>query len=286
MRSKRQLVKRFLWLLPPRFWRVLLLELALWCLFSGAFAGLLAGLFGVGGGLLLVPVLVTVFASQGFDSSVHMQLALGTSLTTIMVNGLSSVLAHHRRGAVDWSIVRRLAVGLIVGGLIGAQFASAIPSHVLKTAFGIGELLVALRLWLASQPKPSRSLPGAAGMTAAGTVIGGISAMAGIGGGTLTVPYLSWCNVPMQRAVAASAACGLPIAAAGATGYVLSGWQLETLPAWTTGYIYWPAALAIMATGIFMAPVGAKLAHRWSAATLKKAFAILLTVLGIRMLLF
>jgi uncharacterized membrane protein YfcA len=268
------------------FWRFLLLELAALCLLAGAFAGFLAGLFGVGGGLLLVPVLVTVFASQQFDSTIHMQLALGTSLATIMVNGLSSVLAHHRKGAVDWLVVKQLVPGLVLGALIGAQFASAIPSHLLKTAFGIGELLVAARLWLASQPKPSRSLPGPWGMGLAGSVIGSISAMAGIGGGTLTVPYLTWCNVAMQRAVAVSAACGLPIALAGASGYVFAGWQSAALPDWTTGYIYWPAALAIMATGIFMAPVGAKLAHYWPPAKLKKAFAVLLTVLGIRMLLF
>lgn len=263
-----------------------MLELALLCLVAGVLAGFLAGLFGVGGGLLLVPVLVTVYEMQQFDSSVHMQLALGTSLCTIIVNGMSSVLAHHRRGAVDWAIVQRLGLGLVVGALIGAQLASSVPSAVLKTAFGVGELLVALRLWMASQPKPSRGLPAGVGMTAAGSVIGVISAMAGIGGGTLTVPFLSWCNVQMQRAVAVSSACGIPIAVAGAVGYAVSGWGNASLPEWTTGYIYWPAALAIMATGVFMAPVGAKVAHKLPGDKLKKAFAVLLAVLGIRMLFF
>lgn len=263
-----------------------MLELALWCLFTGVFTGFLAGLFGVGGGLLLVPVLVTVFAQQGFDPSLHMQLALGTSLATIVVNGSSSVWAHHRKGAVDWSLVRGLAPGLVLGALFGAQLAANVPSEALKIAFGVGELLVALRLWLASQPKASRTLPGSLGQILAGSVIGSISAMAGIGGGTLTVPYLSWCNVAMQRAVAASAACGLPIALAGATGYVVSGWSNTLLPEWASGYIYWPAAVAVMATGVFMAPLGAKLAHRWPGDTLKKAFAVLLAVLGLRMLFF
>ena len=155
-----------------------------------------------------------------------------------------------------------------------------------KVAFGIGEILVALRLWLAGQPKPYRTLPGRIGMTVAGSFIGSISAMAGIGGGTLTVPYLSWCNVVMQRAVAVSAACGLPIAVAGAAGYIISGWNSSQLPQGATGYVYWPAALAIMVTGVLMAPVGAKLAHRLPADKLKRLFALLLLVLGVKMLWF
>lgn len=263
-----------------------MLELIVLCLATGLLTGFLAGLFGVGGGLVVVPVLITVFQQQGFDASFHMQLALGTSLTTIAVNGLSSVRAHHQRGAVDWAVVRGLAPGLVVGALCGAQLAGRVPSETLKIAFGIGELLVAARLWLAGQPKASRTLPGAAGQLAAGSVIGVISAMGGIGGGTLTVPYLSWCNIAMQRAVAIAAACGFPIAVAGAIGYLIGGWDNALLPEWSSGYIYWPAALAIMATGIFMAPVGAKVAHHWPSEKLKHGFAVLLTVLGLRMLFF
>lgn len=263
-----------------------MLDLALICLATGIFTGFLAGLFGVGGGLVVVPVLVALFEAQKFDPSLHMQLALGTSLCTIVVNGFSSVIAHQRKGAVDWQIFSRLAPGLVLGALIGAQLASSVPSAQMKIAFGIGELLVALRLITAAAPKLGRELPGWLGMSFSGLVIGTISAMGGIGGGTLTVPYLTWCNVVMQRAIATAAACGLPIAIAGATGYVISGWSNQNLPEWASGYVYWPAALSIMAAGVVMAPVGAKLAHRWPADKLKRAFALLLTVLGLRMLFF
>lgn len=263
-----------------------MLEVALICLATGVLTGFLSGLFGVGGGLVLVPVLVALFAVQQFDPAIHMPLALGTSLCTIVVNGMSSTLAHHRRGAVDWNIFSRLAPSLVIGALIGAQLASAVPSATMKVAFGIGELLVAVRLLTAGKPKPGRGLPSSLGMSAAGAVIGTISAMAGIGGATLSVPYMTWCNVVMQRAVATAAACGLPIAVAGAIGYVVSGWSVSDLPAWTTGYVYWPAAVAVMLAGVVMAPVGARLAHRWPPEKLKLGFALLLTVLGLKMLLF
>ena len=263
-----------------------MLEVALICLATGVLTGFLSGLFGVGGGLVLVPVLVALFELQQFDPAIYMPLALGTSLCTIVVNGLSSTLAHYRRGAVDWHIFSRLAPSLVVGALLGAQLASAVPSATMKIAFGVGELLVAFRLLTAGQPKAGRALPGNLGMSIAGAVIGTISAMGGIGGATLSVPYMTWCNVVMQRAVATAAACGLPIAVSGAIGYVVSGWTASNLPEWTTGYVYWPAALAVMLAGVVMAPVGAKLAHRWPADKLKHGFALLLTVLGLKMLLF
>lgn len=263
-----------------------MLEVALICLLTGVLTGFLAGLFGVGGGLVLVPVLVAVFELQQFDPAIYMPLALGTSLCTIVVNGMSSTLAHNRRGAVDWKIFARLAPGLIVGAMLGARLASAVPSEYMRIAFGVGELLVALRLMTAGQPKAGRTLPGPVGMGVAGSVIGTISAMGGIGGATLSVPYMTWCNVVMQRAVATAAACGLPIAIAGATGYIIAGWSNALLPEWSSGYVYWPAALSVMAAGVVMAPVGAKLAHRWPADKLKKGFALLLVVLGSKMLFF
>ena len=250
----------------------------------GALAGLLAGLFGVGGGLVIVPVLAWAFAKQGMDSTLIMHLALGTSLTTIVFTAISSVRAHHQRGAVRWPVVRQLAPGIVAGTLAGAAIADALPTQALRQFFGIFELTVAGLLWWNHQPSGHRGLPGTAGMSIAGSGIGVISALVGIGGGTLTVPFLSWCKVHLREAVATSSACGLPIAIAGATGYLVMGLNNPLLPAGATGYIYWPAFIGIALTSVLLAPVGARLAHTLPVNHLRKLFALFLAVLGVRML--
>jgi uncharacterized membrane protein YfcA len=258
-----------------------------WLLYpaTGAFAGLLAGLLGVGGGLLIVPVLAFSFAAQGFPGEVQMHLAVGTSLATIIFTSISSIYAHHRLGAVAWPVFRAITPGIVLGALIGALLARLIPSLSLRTLFGVFELMVALQMALNLKPAAHRALPGGWGMGSAGVVIGALSALLGIGGGTLSVPFLLWCNVTMQRAIATAAACGLPIAIAGAVGFVLAGWGQPQLPAWSTGYLYWPALLGIVAASILVAPLGARLAHRLPAALLKRLFALLLLGLALRMLI-
>lgn len=250
---------------------------------TGAVAGLLAGLFGVGGGLIIVPALAFSFASLGFDNLVLMHLAVGTSLATIVFTSLSSIWAHHRRGAVDWPTVFRLTPGIVLGALGGAVLARFIPSDALRTVFSIFELAVALQLALNLKPSPHRALPGRTGSTLAGGVIGMISALVGVGGGTLTVPFLLWCNVVMQRAVATSAACGLPIALAGAIGFLAAGWGVVGLPRGSSGYLYWPAFVGVVAASVLFAPLGARLAHTLPAARLKRLFSLLLLLLGLRM---
>jgi hypothetical protein len=251
----------------------------------GAIAGLLAGLFGVGGGLVIVPALAWVFSTQGVDPALIMHLALGTSLTTIVLTAISSVRAHHRRGAVRWVIVHRLAPGIVVGTLAGAVIADALPTHALRQFFAVFELTVAALLWWNHQPAGHRGLPGAAGMGLAGGGIGVVSALVGIGGGTLTVPFLTWCKVHLREAVATSSACGLPIAIAGATGYLVMGLGNPSLPAQATGYIYWPAFAGIALTSVLLAPVGARLAHTLPVNQLRKLFALFLAVIGVRMLI-
>ncbi len=252
---------------------------------TGAFAGVLAGLLGVGGGLIIVPVLALSFAAQGVADEVIMHLAVGTSLATIIFTSLSSVYAHHRRGAVEWSALGSLAPGILVGALCGALVARWLPTLSLRYLFGVFELVVALQMALSLKPAPHRGLPGRWGMSGAGAVIGSLSALVGVGGGTLTVPFLLWCNVTMQRAIATSAACGLPIAVAGAAGFMISGWNNEQLPAWSSGYLYWPALLGVAAASVLLAPLGARLAHSLPTAILKQLFALLLLGLALRMLI-
>jgi uncharacterized membrane protein YfcA len=252
----------------------------------GAFAGVLAGLFGVGGGLVIVPVLAWLFLGAGMNPVVIMHLAIGTSLATIVFTSISSVYAHHRRGAVQWYAFTQLSPGIVLGAWLGAVIADSLPSTNLRLIFGVFELLVAAQMGFGLKVSPHRTLPGRPGMALAGGVIGTVSAIVGIGGGTMTVPFLQWCNVEMRKAVATSAACGLPIAVAGALGFVVSGWNEVGLPPMSSGYLYWPALGGIVVASMLFAPLGARLAHALPAAQLKRWFALFLAFLGIKMLFF
>lgn len=255
-------------------------------LLLGACVGVVAGLFGVGGGLIIVPALLFIFHANGISSAVIMHLAIGTSLATIMITSLSSVRAHHQHGAVLWPVFIKLAPGIVAGTLLGAYIVDQLPSATLRVIFGVFELLVAAQMGFGIKAAPHRQLPGWPGMSLAGIIIGKVSAIIGIGGGTLTVPFLVWCNTGIRQAVATSAACGLPIAVAGTLGFVITGWNASALPVWSTGYIYWPAFAGIALASVFFAPLGARLAHTLPADKLKRYFAILLAFLGLRMLLF
>jgi uncharacterized membrane protein YfcA len=254
-------------------------------LILGAFAGLVAGLLGVGGGLIIVPVLVFIFTGQGMADHLIVHMAVGTSLATIVFTSISSVRTHHQHGAVLWLAFWQLTPGIVIGAWLGALFADVLASDQLRRFFGVFELLVAIQLTFNVKPRPHRQLPGRAGMVAAGSVIGAISAIVGIGGGTMTVPFLVWCNVAMRKAVATSSACGLPIAVAGATGFIVTGWNAVDLPAYSSGYVYWPAFIGVVIASVLSAPLGARLAHRLPAVQLKRIFAVLLYILGLRMLL-
>jgi uncharacterized membrane protein YfcA len=251
----------------------------------GLVAGLLAGLLGVGGGLVIVPVLTLIFMSQGFANEVIVHMAVGTSLATIILTSISSVRAHHLRQAVLWPVVWQLVPGIILGALLGAAIADAMPTSVLRNFFAIFEILVAVQMLTSLKPQAHRSLPGRAGMSVAGTTIGMISSIVGIGGGTLTVPFLVWCRVTIHQAIGTSSACGLPIALGGAIGFMLMGWDEVWLPEYSTGFVYWPAWLGIVSASVLAAPLGAALAHRLPAQRLKKGFAIFLLILAAVMLL-
>lgn len=263
----------------------LILPTLLFYLLLGAFAGVMAGLLGVGGGLVIVPALAWIFQRQLIAETALMHLAIGTSLATIIVTSISSVRAHHQRGAVLWPTVWRLTPGIVTGAWLGAAVADALSSFALQKVFAVFVLLMAAQMGFGAKPAPHRDLPKAAGMLATGGVIGAVSAIVGIGGGSLTVPFLSWCNVPIRQAVATSAACGLPIALAGALGFVVTGLNAPDLPAWSLGYVYGPALLGVALTSMLFAPLGARLAHTLPTEMLKKIFAAFLAVIGVKMLL-
>lgn len=250
----------------------------------GLATGFVAGLLGVGGGLIIVPVLIMQFHAQGLAFGVEPQLALGTSLATILFTSLSSVRAHHRHGAVEWSLVRRIAAGAMLGMLVGALLAAQVPAVVLKVFFVVFLFYAALQMWLDFKPAPHRALPGAGGTTLAGGVIGAVSSWVGIGGGTLSVPFMLWHNVPLHRAIATSAAIGFPIAFAGAVGYVVGGWNTPGLPPGSLGFVYLPALAGIVAGSVVTAPLGARTTHRLPVRPLKRIFALLLAMLAVRML--
>ena len=249
----------------------------------GLASGFVAGLLGVGGGLVLVPILVWLFALQGFDPAHTMLLALATSLAVISFTAISSVRAHHAHGAVNWVMVRRITPGIIGGTLLGAWLADRLPGQFLHYFFVAFLFYAATQMLLNFKPAPHRELPGSTGLTLAGSIIGVVSSWVGIGGGTLSVPFMLWCNSKLHQAIATSAAIGLPIAMAGTLGYIASGWNVMTLPTYSAGYVYLPALAAVASTSILTAPLGARMAHRLPVAILKRIFSILLYALGIKM---
>jgi uncharacterized membrane protein YfcA len=251
---------------------------------TGIIAGILAGLLGVGGGIIIVPALLWSFNRLDIATDHAMQIAVGTSLATIIVTSVSSLLAHHKRGAILWETVRDLTPGILIGAAFGAMAADYLPTDILQMIFAIFVLLVSLQMTLGKAPAAHRQLPGNTGMVIAGGGIGSLSAIVGIGGGSLTVPFLAFCNIKMQNAVATSSACGLPIAIAGSIGFVLMGLNESDLPNWSSGYIYWPAFIGITITSAFFAPLGARLAHALPVAILKQVFGLLLSLMGLKML--
>lgn len=251
----------------------------------GGVAGVLAGLFGIGGGLVIVPMLVLTFTWQAIPQESMMHIALGTSMASIMFTSVSSFMAHNRRGAVYWDIVKRIVPGIIVGTLLGTYVASHLSNKFLKGFFVVFLFYVASQMILDRKPKPSREIPGYAGMFGVGNVIGVVSSLVGIGGGTLSVPFMMFCNVAVHRAIGTSAAIGFPIAVAGTVGYIVNGLGAADLPPLSLGYIYLPALVGIVVASVITAPLGVKLAHALPVARLKRVFALLLFVVGTRMLI-
>jgi uncharacterized protein len=251
----------------------------------GAIAGVLAGLFGIGGGLVIVPMLVICFTWQGISQEHMMHLALGTSMASIIFTSVSSFRAHHKRGAVQWSVVQRIVPGILVGTFLGTCVAARLSTNFLKIFFVLFLYYVALQMLLDKKPKPSRELPGNLGMFGVGNTIGVVSSLVGIGGGTLSVPFMMWCNLGIHQAIGTSAAIGFPIAIAGTVGYIINGLRVTGLPEYSFGYAYLPAFVGIVCASVLTAPMGVRLAHGLPVARLKRLFAVLLLLVGTRMLI-
>jgi uncharacterized membrane protein YfcA len=246
----------------------------------GVFVGFMAGLLGIGGGFTIVPVLVEVFTHEGVATRHLLPLAIGTSAATIIFTAFASARAHHLRGAVAWPVVRAMAPGLVAASLAGAHVASALPMRVLAAIFGSVIWITSWQMARNAVPHPTRELPGRLALFALGSVIGLVAGMVGTGGAFLAVPFLTRCNVKVHTAVATSAAIGWPVSVAATVGYVLAGLPQDDLPAYSVGYVYLPALAIIAIASMALAPLGARIAHAWPVARLRRAFAVMLFVLG------
>jgi uncharacterized membrane protein YfcA len=251
----------------------------------GCAAGFLAGLLGIGGGMLMVPFLTMMLSQRGVPATLSVKMAIATSMTTILFTSISSVRAHHRRGAVRWDIVRTLAPGIMLGGLLsGAGVFALLKGTTLALVFALFVGFSATQMLLNRKPAPSRQMPGTAGSLAAGGGIGFISGLVGAGGGFISVPFMAWCNVAMHHAVATSAALGFPIALANTVGYLIGGRDLAAPLPGAFGYLWLPALALIALTSVTLAPLGAKAAHAMNVAQLKRVFALMLYLLAAYML--
>ena len=251
----------------------------------GLFTGFLAGLLGIGGGMLMVPFITVIMTQQGVAADLAVKMAIATSMATIMFTSVSSVRAHHKRGAVRWDIVRNLAPGIVLGAALASLGVFAVLSGKwLAFGFALFVAFSATQMLLDRKPAPTRTMPGTAGQWGAGTVIGFLSGLVGAGGGFVSVPFMTWCNVAIHNAVATSAALGFPIALANAAGYAISGASVHDTPAGSLGYIYLPALAVIAAASVLMAPLGVKAAHALPVKPLKRIFAFILYALAAFML--
>ncbi len=251
----------------------------------GLCTGFLAGLLGIGGGMIMVPFLIYLLGERGVEPDLAVKMAIATSMATIIFTSVSSVRAHHKKKAVRWDLVKGLAPGIVVGSLIGSLgiFAFAKGTH-LALFFALFVGFSATQMFLDKKPAPSRQVPGFKGLLGAGGLIGLLSGLVGAGGAFISVPFMAWCNVAIHSAVATSAALGFPIAMANVTGYIISGHGVQNLPDYSFGYLWLPALVVISACSVVMAPLGASTAHQWPVKKLKRVFASVLYVLAAYML--
>jgi len=251
----------------------------------GAVVGFFAGMLGIGGGAIIVPLLVWVFEAQGLPKPHILHLAVGTAMATILFTSLASVRAHAVRGAMRWDIAWRITPGILVGGLLGSGLASVIPAVVFAALFTLVIYVAATNMLLDIKPRASRQPPGLVGMSVAGVLVSAFSAFAAIGGAFMTVPFMLWCNVPLLQAIGTASLIGFPIALSGTVGFVATGLQQTGLPPNSLGFVFLPALAGIVVSSMLLAPVGAATAHRLPTLWLKRIFAGLFYVLATRLLI-
>ncbi len=260
---------------------LLILELAA----LGLVTGFLAGLLGIGGGMIMVPFISAILSGRGVEPGLAVKMAIATSMATIIFTSVSSVRAHHKKGAVRWDIVKALAPGIVLGAMVASLGVFALLKGAsLYFVFAAFVAFSGSQMFLDKKPSPTRQLPGTAGLLGAGGVIGALSGLVGAGGGFVSVPFMTWCNVAIHNAVATSAALGFPIALANVVGYVIAGQGLQGVPPYSFGYLWLPALVVIASCSVLMAPLGARAAHALPVKKLKRAFAVVLFTLAIYML--
>ncbi|MBF0589650.1 MAG: sulfite exporter TauE/SafE family protein [Magnetococcales bacterium] len=259
------------------------------CILTGLAAGILAGLFGVGGGIVIVPALLFLFYMDGMMPAFSMQLAVGTSLATIIVTNLLATWNHHRRGSVAWQEVMHFTPGVILGAWLGAMLAVKVSGASLKLFFGLFEIAVGLMMMFATDRFTRRERKGTkdSGVHALfGLGIGGVSSLLGIGGGTMSVPVLSWVvGLPIRLAVGSASAIGVALSLAGAAGFIQAGWGHDALPPGSFGYVLPQAFFGIVIGTLITTPIGVKLAHTIQPQRLKQAFGVMLLAVGVKMVL-
>jgi len=262
-------------------WPLLLLALAV----LGSFAGFLAGLLGVGGALVMIPFLTFLLHQLDIPTDMSVKMAIATGMSTIVITSLASTRAHHKAGAVRWDLFKGIAPGLVLGSALSSLWLFAVlKGSVLALLFSFFTAFSATQMLLDKKPKPSRHMPGPVGQSLVGGLIGMFSGLVGAGGAFISVPFMTWCNVPLRQAVGTSAALGFPIALANAIGYVISGWSVTNTPPHSFGFVWLPGFVIICMCTVITAPMGARYAQRLPVAKLKRGFAYLLYALACTML--
>ena len=263
----------------------MLLSDILMLMLCGGISGFLAGLLGIGGGMILVPFMILVFGHLGFNPEVIVHMAIATGMATILFTTSSAIWAHHKHGSVDWKLVVALSPGMIFGGLVGgSELFEALKTSWLSLFFAIFIVYSSIQMLLNKKPKPGRELPGPIGLFGFGTFAGALASLVGAGGAFITVPFMLWCNVKPHNAMASSSGLGFPIAAAATLGYMYGSWGNPNLPAGSLGFVYLPAVACIVAVSIFTAPIGDKMARKLNVGQLKRVFGVMLLFLAAFML--
>jgi uncharacterized protein len=256
-------------------WTILVVYVVL-----GAGIGFLAGLLGIGGGFTIVPVLTLLFSYQGFPPEHVVHMAVATSTGSVLFTAMASTRAHHRHGAVLWKVVAAVAPGLVIGALVAPQLAARVSGTALASLFCIVTAVAAFQIGRGTRPKASRELPGRIALSFVGLVVGLLASFVGTGGAFVMVPFMTWCNVRLQNAIATSAALGVPVAFFGSLSFIFAGLHEPALPPYSLGFIYVPALVGIVIASVFTAPVGAHVAHRLPMRRLRLSFAAMLLVLS------
>lgn len=250
----------------------------------GGVVGFLAGLLGVGGGMMLVPILVLVFQAKGFSREQVMHLSLATAMATMPFTLAASMRAHHARGSVDWAIVRGMLPGLVLGAVAGSLTVGTIPSRPLAIGFTAFLFYASMSMLRKPETAGAHGLPGAFGLSAFGAAVSFVASFFAAGAAFMTIPFMSRCSVPLQRAIGTASAIAFPLALSSSVGFVVAGMRAGGLPSGSLGYVYLPALAGVVAAGVVAAPWGARVSHRLPVARLRLAFALLFCALGIRML--